>query len=71
MQGFLLGLSFVVHFCSGSGGIYFIKSRNSVGYEETECHSAGEAIPQTDCTGSGWTYIGELSGNPNTVIKSV
>jgi hypothetical protein len=71
MQGFRLDLSFDVHFCSGSGGIYFIKSRNGVGYEETECHSAGEAIPESDCTGSGWTYIGELSGNPNTVIKSV
>jgi hypothetical protein len=71
MQGFRLGLSFVVHFCSGSGGIYFIKSRNSVGYEETECHSGGEEIPETDCTGSGWTYLGGLSGNPNTVIKSV
>ena len=71
MQGFRLGLSFVVHFCSGSDGRYFIKSRNSVGYEFTRCFSGGDEIPESDCTGSGWAYIGELPSEQNLVIKSV
>jgi hypothetical protein len=60
-----------VHFYSGNStdGSYLIKSRTTIGFEETECHSAGGAYIGSGCTGSGWTLIGVVKGDNSTVSK--
>ena len=45
-------------------GFYSIKSRTSVGYEDTLCQRGSDTLP--DCTGIGWTYIGSVTGNQST-----
>ena len=58
-----------VRFYSGTDGRYLIKSRTTVGFAETECHSSGGGSIPSGCTGSGWTLIGVVNGNNSNVSK--
>jgi hypothetical protein len=60
-----------VHVYRGNStdGRYLIKSRTTIGFEVTECHSAGGRYIKSGCTGSGWTLIGVLKGDNSTVSK--
>ena len=60
-------LFFFAHFNSRDSidGMYPVKSRTSVGYEDTICASEDDSL--ADCTGVGWTFIGALTGDQNAV----
>ncbi|XP_046856415.1 uncharacterized protein LOC124449513 [Xenia sp. Carnegie-2017] len=50
--------------CSSDEKKYYLKSRNDLGYDETECHIGGSI--NLGCTGIGWTFLGNISGSSSS-----
>ncbi|XP_046862366.1 uncharacterized protein LOC124455778 [Xenia sp. Carnegie-2017] len=50
--------------CSSNEKKYYLKSRNDLGYAETECHIGGSL--NLGCTGIGWTFLGNISGSSSS-----